>query len=200
MFYPKFTSDHKTISYIEYYRELRAKYGDRYFEFDPEAIKTASKLAKKDQQFREDMQKAEQMPAPDRCQVTSIRFPASCGIQFSRMMATQVQKQIEDRIGITNIHRIPSVTTTLRPFPTERDCFSDDMLKITEYEDGMCYLYFQVGISAIENTMGNRLYRMEPVHIWVRCYDEDNPCRKVDVMDETATRLRFEEPLGGITN
>lgn len=194
VFYPRFTPDHKEIRYTDYYRELRAKYGDRYWDFDPEAIQTATDNAffKKDKQYCEDMQKAEQMPAPDRCQVTSIRFPASCGIQFSRMMATQVQKQIEDRIGITNIHRIPSVTTTLRPFPTERDCYSDDMLKIAEYEDSVCYLYFQIGISAVENTTSQSAYRMAPVHIWVRCYDEDNPCGKVDVMDETATRLRFE--------
>ncbi len=193
MFYPRFTSNQKTISYIEYYRELRAKYGDRYFEFDPKAIQIASKpFVKKDQQFREDMQKAEQMPVPDRCQVTSLKFPISCGIQFSRMLATQVQKQIEDRIGITNIHRIPSLDTSFFPFPMERFCYSDNMVMFSEYEDDICYLYFLIYIVVKEVPKSESSYTMAPVYIWARCYDEDDPSNKVDVMDETVTHLRFE--------
>lgn len=193
MFYPEFTSDHKTISYIEYYRELRAKYGDRYYGFDPTTILSVSqRFAKKDQQFSEDLKKAEQMPVPDRCQVSSICFPASCGIQFSRAMAVQVQKQIEDRIGIANIHKIPSTETTFHPFPMEARYYSDDMLMISEYEDGICYLYFQLSISVVETPLTMRSYGMFPVTFWVRCYDKDNIHSRVDVMDETITHLCFQ--------
>lgn len=193
MFYPMFTSDNKKISYFDYYRDIRARYGDRYFEFDPKAIQTASKpFVKKDQQFCEDMKKAEQMPVPDRCQVFSICFPVSCGIQFSQAMASQVQEQIEERIGITNIHRIPSLETTFYPFPMERFSHSDNMVMFSEYEDGICYLYFQIYIAVEEIPESKSSYCMEPVYIWVRCYDEDNPLSRVDMMDETVTRLHFE--------
>ena len=67
MFYPEFTSDHKTISYIEYYRELRAKYGDRYYGFDPTTILSVSqRFAKKTnyKKSRPQMKKVEEKLSP----------------------------------------------------------------------------------------------------------------------------------------
>ncbi len=185
---PKRVSD-----YLDYYRDIRTKYGKRYWDFDPEALLIASReFDDCDKQFAMDKRKANKLPAPDRIQVVSIRYPVSCGIQFSRMMATQVQRQVEERIGISDIHQIPATDTKIHPFVLERMCYSNDMLILSERENGLCCLYFLINLSIREAPV--KLFTRDSgmTLFWIRCYDEDHPESIVDPMDEMVENLRFE--------
>ncbi len=171
---------------IGYYREVKTKYGKRYWEFDPLAIARASALfVQMSSTFKKDYYKAlklNKINPPDRIQVESIDFPISCGINFSRQFAIQIQKQIEEKTSISKIHMIPGVFTILKPFRPNRDWRIDDTFIVNETIEGKRCSFFQTQILCNKD-VGLTCKLAIPL-VWIRCWYPNHTEKEVDFWDE----------------
>ena len=180
--------------YIGYYQDIKKKYGKQYWLFDPLTLDYISGLFNDiNSTYKKDYYKVKKLPRPDRIQIEAIRFPVSCGVNFSSSLAIQIQKQIEDRIGISRIHTIPGTFVRVMPFYPNRMWYIDDTFIVKELINGVHYTYLQTSfLSTLE--WGRKCdYNFEHANplLWIRCYYEDSPEKDVDFWDETG-KITFE--------
>jgi hypothetical protein len=172
---------------IDYYKDIKKKYGKKYREYEPYAIICASaKFIQMNSTFRNDFYKARKLflqNPPDRICVESIRFPVSCGIRFSNSFAEQIQSQIEEKTGIAKIHAFPGVKTVLRPFRPNRDWLIDDLFIVSGTVDGKRCTFFQTQIGC--STCVKGWVKLAIPLVWVKCWYPDHPEKDVDFWDES---------------
>lgn len=180
------------IDIIDYYKSIKKKYGRKYWKYDPYTIENASALfTQMSSSFKNDFYKARKLwwnTPPTKIYVTAIGFPVSCGIHFSDSLVEQIQKQIEEKTGISNIHAIPDVKTILRPFAPNRYWYIDDVFIVHETIEGKHYTFFQTEILCNRSLAG---YLFASPVVWIKCFYPEHPEKEVDFWEENE-RISFE--------
>ncbi len=121
------------------------------------------------------------------CHYFPCCFPMYCGYNFAESATIQIQSQVEEKIGIADIHKLTHVVTDFHFFYANLIFATDEVFTFYENENGICYLYFQVRLYSMDQL---RLCSKEGVIdtlLWVRCYDSCDTCRKIDPTDENNT-------------
>ncbi|MBQ2513327.1 MAG: hypothetical protein II534_08290 [Clostridia bacterium] len=189
----RYEMTHDLNDIIDYYKDIKKKFGRKYWNYDPYTITMASGLFREmNSSFKNDDNKAMKLlrqTLPTKIHVVAIRFPVSCGINFSNALVEQVQKQIEEKTGISNIHSVPNVTTALRPFAPNHYWYIDDVFIVHETTDGKRYTFFQAEILCSWHR-GDDYLSTIPL-VWIKCFYPDHPEKEVDFWDENE-RISFE--------
>ena len=189
----RYEMTHDLNDIIDYYKDIKKKFGRKYWNYDPYTITMATGLFRQmNSSFKNDDNKARKLlrqTLPTKIHVVAIGFPVSCGINFSNALVEQVQKQIEEKTGISNIHSVPNVNTALRPFAPNHYWYIDDVFIVHETTDGKRYTFFQAEIYCSWERGDDYLSTLPLV--WIKCFYPDHLEDEVDFWDENE-RISFE--------
>lgn len=127
-------------------------------------------------------------PVIERIAVTAHNFEVFASPSFFDEMGIQVQKQMEEVLGINNLHRIPNLNLILHPFYSGLYVEGLDYIQVKE--GGICYSYAPCTI-----TSNNKLWEWwsELIMFWIRYYSLETPEVPVDPgLDYSSGKIKFE--------
>lgn len=186
---------HNLCDRIEYYSEIRQNLGKLYWNYDPRELIRISGIFKDcSSLYKNDYYKARKKRdvLPEACHCQSMGFPVSCGVTFSNDLAFQIQSQIENEIGIHNIHLIDRSSIIFVPFAPNRHWLTDELFICREVINGISYTFFQIEIIA-EHFKDKKQLESDylPFLLWIKCHYNNCPDKEVDFWDET-NKISFE--------
>ena len=131
---------------IQYSRQLTKKYKNEISLYDPasqSSLATYSMDTSSSKFFRV-TKEIEALPKPDRLQIDAIGFPISLGPGFASALAAFLNREIEAKTGIRDIHKIRGIISEISAVLASLTYMTDDTFQLTEEHDGILYTYFVV--------------------------------------------------------
>ena len=164
-------------------------YGKEIYKFEPITVAciASTLFCSGSPEEKREFAKIRKLPKiTDRLKVCAYSFPVHGGISFSRILGEQITKQIEEQIGMEKIYEIPEVRIYIQLFPLNGTFRTEDDFIFSDVENGICYTYFQIGISAYDthHYPDHRLTEDIFCLLWIRCFDLKNPTRKIVPSEE----------------
>ena len=171
---------------IQYSKQLTKKYKNEISLYDPtsqSSLATYSMDTSSSKFFRV-TKEIEELPKPDRLQISAIGYPLSLGPGFAAALAVYLTREIEARTGIRGIHKIRGIVPCIKSTLASTTYRTDDTFQLTEEHDGILCTYFVVHLfirnlwlPTKEAIFGDKR-RISP--IWIRCHDTVRTDRRFD--------------------
>lgn len=171
---------------IQYSRQLTKKYKNEISLYDPasqSSLATYSMDTSSSKFFRV-TKEIEALPKPDRLQIDAIGFPISLGPGFASALAAFLNREIEAKTGIRDIHKIRGIIPKISAVLASLTYMTDDTFQLTEEHDGILYTYFVVHFVIYDLWLPTKKAHFGDKRtispIWVKCHDTVRTDRQFD--------------------
>ena len=171
---------------IQYSRRLTKKYKNEISLYDPasqSSLATYSMDTSSSKFFRV-TKEIEALPKPDRLQIDAIGFPISLGPGFASALAAFLNREIEAKTGIRDIHKIRGIISEISAVLASLTYMTDDTFQLTEEHDGILYTYFVVHLFIRNLWLPTKKAHFGDKRtispIWVKCHDTVRTDRQFD--------------------
>lgn len=171
---------------IQYSRQLTKKYKNEISLYDPtsqSSLATYSMDTSSSKFFRV-TKEIEALPKPDRLQIDAIGFPISLGPGFASALAAFLNREIEAKTGIRDIHKIRGIISEISAVLASLTYMTDDTFQLTEEHDGILYTYFVVHLFIRNLWLPTKKAHFGDKRtispIWVKCHDTVRTDRQFD--------------------
>lgn len=171
---------------IQYSRQLTKKYKNEISLYDPasqSSLATYSMDTSSSKFFRV-TKEIEALPKPDRLQIDAIGFPISLGPGFASALAAFLNREIEAKTGIRDIHKIRGIISEISAVLASLTYRTDDTFQLTEEHDGILYTYFVVHLFIRNLWLPTKKAHFGDKRtispIWVKCHDTVRTDRQFD--------------------
>ena len=171
---------------IQYSRQLTKKYKNEISLYDPasqSSLATYSMDTSSSKFFRV-TKEIEALPKPDRLQIDAIGFPISLGPGFASALVAFLNREIEAKTGIRDIHKIRGIISEISAVLASLTYRTDDTFQLTEEHDGILYTYFVVHLFIRNLWLPTKKAHFGDKRtispIWVKCHDTVRTDRQFD--------------------
>ena len=171
---------------IQYSKQLTKKYKNEISLYDPasqSSLATYSMDTSSSKFFRV-TKEIEALPKPDRLQIDAIGFPISLGPGFASALAAFLNREIEAKTGIRDIHKIRGISSEISAVLASLTYMTDDTFQLTEEHDGILYTYFVVHLFIRNLWLPTKKAHFGDKRtispIWVKCHDTVRTDRQFD--------------------
>ena len=171
---------------IQYSKQLTKKYKNEISLYDPasqSSLATYSMDTSSSKFFRV-TKEIEALPKPDRLQIDAIGFPISLGPGFASTLAAFLNREIEAKTGIRDIHKIRGIIPKISAVLASLTYMTDDTFQLTEEHDGILYTYFVVHLFIRNLWLPTKKAHFGDKRtispIWVKCHDTVRTDRQFD--------------------
>ena len=171
---------------IQYSKQLTKKYKNEISLYDPasqSSLATYSMDTSSSKFFRV-TKEIEALPKPDRLQIDAIGFPISLGPGFASALAAFLNREIEAKTGIRDIHKIRGIISEISAVLASLTYMTDDTFQLTEEHDGILYTYFVVHLFIRNLWLPTKKAHFGDKRtispIWVKCHDTVRTDRQFD--------------------
>lgn len=171
---------------IQYSRQLTKKYKNEISLYDPasqSSLATYSMDTSSSKFFRV-TKEIEALPKPDRLQIDAIGFPISLGPGFASALAAFLNREIEAKTGIRDIHKIRGIISEISAVLASLTYMTDDTFQLTEEHDGILYTYFVVHLFIRNLWLPTKKAHFGDKRtispIWAKCHDTVRTDRQFD--------------------
>lgn len=171
---------------IQYSKQLTKKYKNEISLYDPasqSSLATYSMDTSSSKFFRV-TKEIEALPKPDRLQIDAIGFPISLGPGFASTLAAFLNREIEAKTGIRDIHKIRGIIPKISAVLASLTYMTDDTFQLTEEHDGILYTYFVVHLFIRDLWLPTKKAHFGDKRtispIWVKCHDTVRTDRQFD--------------------
>lgn len=171
---------------IQYSKQLTKKYKNEISLYDPasqSSLATYSMDTSSSKFFRV-TKEIEALPKPDRLQIDAIGFPISLGPGFASALAAFLNREIEAKTGIRDIHKIRGIISEISAVLASLTYMTDDTFQLTEEHDGILYTYFVVHLFIRDLWLPTKKAHFGDKRtispIWVKCHDTVRTDRQFD--------------------
>ena len=171
---------------IQYSKQLTKKYKNEISLYDPtsqSSLATYSMDTSSSKFFRV-TKEIEALPKPDRLQIDAIGFPISLGPGFASALAAFLNREIEAKTGIRDIHKIRGIIPKISAVLASLTYMTDDTFQLTEEHDGILYTYFVVHFVIYDLWLPTKKAHFGDKRtispIWVKCHDTVRTDRQFD--------------------
>ena len=171
---------------IQYSKQLTKKYKNEISLYDPasqSSLATYSMDTSSSKFFRV-TKEIEALPKPDRLQIDAIGFPISLGPGFASALAAFLNREIEAKTGIRDIHKIRGIIPKISAVLASLTYMTDDTFQLTEEHDGILYTYFVVHLFIRNLWLPTKKAHFGDKRmispIWVKCHDTVRTDRQFD--------------------
>ena len=171
---------------IQYSKQLTKKYKNEISLYDPtsqSSLATYSMDTSSSKFFRV-TKEIEALPKPDRLQIDAIGFPISLGPGFASALAAFLNREIEAKTGIRDIHKIRGIIPEISAVLASLTYMTDDTFQLTEEHDGILYTYFVVHLFIRNLWLPTKKAHFGDKRtispIWVKCHDTVRTDRQFD--------------------
>ena len=171
---------------IQYSKQLTKKYKNEISLYDPasqSSLATYSMDTSSSKFFRV-TKEIEALPKPDRLQIDAIGFPISLGPGFASTLAAFLNREIEAKTGIRDIHKIRGIISEISAVLASLTYMTDDTFQLTEEHDGILYTYFVVHLFIRNLWLPTKKAHFGDKRmispIWVKCHDTVRTDRQFD--------------------
>ena len=171
---------------IQYSKQLTKKYKNEISLYDPasqSSLATYSMDTSSSKFFRV-TKEIEALPKPDRLQIDAIGFPISLGPGFASALAAFLNREIEAKTGIRDIHKIRGIISEISAVLANLTYMTDDTFQLTEEHDGILYTYFVVHLFIRNLWLPTKKAHFGDKRtispIWAKCHDTVRTDRQFD--------------------
>lgn len=171
---------------IQYSKQFTKKYKNEISLYDPasqSSLATYSMDTSSSKFFRV-TKEIEALPKPDRLQIDAIGFPISLGPGFASALAAFLNREIEAKTGIRDIHKIRGIISEISAVLASLTYMTDDTFQLTEEHDGILYTYFVVHLFIRDLWLPTKKAHFGDKRtispIWVKCHDTVRTDRQFD--------------------
>lgn len=171
---------------IQYSKQLTKKYKNEISLYDPasqSSLATYSMDTSSSKFFRV-TKEIEALPKPDRLQIDAIGFPISLGPGFASALAAFLNREIEAKTGIRDIHKIRGIISEISAVLASLTYRTDDTFQLTEEHDGILYTYFVVHLFIRNLWLPTKKAHFGDKRtispIWAKCHDTVRTDRQFD--------------------
>ena len=171
---------------IQYSKQLTKKYKNEISLYDPasqSSLATYSMDTSSSKFFRV-TKEIEALPKPDRLQIDAIGFPISLGPGFASALAAFLNREIEAKTGIRDIHKMRGIISEISAVLASLTYMTDDTFQLTEEHDGILYTYFVVHLFIRNLWLPTKKAHFGDKRtispIWVKCHDTVRTDRQFD--------------------
>lgn len=171
---------------IQYSKQLTKKYKNEISLYDPasqSSLATYSMDTSSSKFFRV-TKEIEALPKPDRLQIDAIGFPISLGPGFASALAAFLNREIEAKTGIRDIHKIRGIISEISAVLASLTYMTDDTFQLTEEHDGILYTYFVVHLFIRNLWLPTKKAHFGDKRtispIWAKCHDTVRTDRQFD--------------------
>ena len=170
----------------QYSKQFTKKYKNQIALFDPVSQHSLAvySMETSSSKFSRVEKEINELPLPDRLQIDAIGFPISLGPGFASALAAFLNREIEAKTGIRDIHKIRGIISEISAVLASLTYMTDDTFQLTEEHDGILCTYFVVHLfirnlwlPTKEAIFGDKR-RISP--IWIRCHDTVRTDRRFD--------------------
>lgn len=170
----------------QYSKQFTKKYKNQIALFDPVSQHSLAvySMETSSSKFSRVEKEINELPLPDRLQIDAIGFPISLGPGFASTLAAFLNREIEAKTGIRDIHKIRGIIPKISAVLASLTYMTDDTFQLTEEHDGILYTYFVVHLFIRNLWLPTKKAHFGDKRmispIWVKCHDTVRTDRQFD--------------------
>lgn len=170
----------------QYSKQFTKKYKPQIALFDPVSQHSLAvySMETSSSKFSRVEKEINELPLPDRLQIDAIGFPISLGPGFASALAAFLNREIEAKTGIRDIHKIRGIISEISAVLASLTYMTDDTFQLTEEHDGILYTYFVVHLFIRNLWLPTKKAHFGDKRtispIWVKCHDTVRADRQFD--------------------
>lgn len=171
---------------IQYSKQFTKKYKNQIALYDPISQHSLAvySMETSSSKFSRVEKEINELPLPDRLQIDAIGFPISLGPGFASALAAFLNREIEAKTGIRDIHKIRGIIPKISAVLASLTYMTDDTFQLTEEHDGILYTYFVVHLFIRNLWLPTKKAHFGDKRtispIWVKCHDTVRTDRQFD--------------------